>query len=130
MDDADRPDELHKKTGVEKRCIILADRLPCRFHGRMRLPVPNVSIPIADIAVTKNSLIVQNRSGAVRYDVQITIDDKYTYVADVLPLGKSSLPLDEFVDDQGYFYKRRLLNIRNVSIYMPDTVDGKGYYRW
>ena len=92
--------------------------------------VPSGPIPIADIAVTKNNLIVQNRSGAVRYDVQITIDDKYTYVADVLPLGKSSLPLDEFVDDQGHLYKRGLLNIRNVSIYMPDTVDGKGYYRW
>ncbi len=38
VDDADRPDELHKKTGVEKRCIIIADRLPCRFHGRMWRP--------------------------------------------------------------------------------------------
>jgi hypothetical protein len=100
------------------------------FTAGCGVPVPTGTIPIADIAVTKNSLIVQNRSGAVRYDVQITIDDKYTYVADVLPLGKSSLLLDEFVDDQGHFYKRRLLNIRNVSIYMPGTVDGKGYYRW
>ncbi len=94
------------------------------------VPVPSVSIPIADIAVTKNDLIVQNRSGSVRYDVQITIDDKYTYVAEVLPLGKSSLQLAEFVDDRGHRYKRGLLNIRNVMINMPDSIVGNRYYRW
>lgn len=91
---------------------------------------PSGSIPYADIAVTNNYLIVQNRSGDVRYDVKITIDDKYTYVADVLSLGKSILPLDEFVDDRGHHYKRGLLNVRNVTINMPGTMDDKGYYRW
>lgn len=100
------------------------------FTAGCGVPVPTGTIPIADIAVTKNSLIVQNRSGAVRYDVQITIDNKYTYVADVLPLGKSSLPLDEFVDDRGHRYKRGLLKLRNVTINMPGIVNDKGYYRW
>ncbi|WP_162255085.1 hypothetical protein [Paenibacillus sp. Soil522] len=94
------------------------------------IAAPSGSIPYADIAVTNNYLIVNNRSGDARYDVQITIDDKYTYEADVLSLGKSSLPLDEFVDDRDHRYKRGLLNIRNVTIYMPDTVDGEVYYRW
>lgn len=95
--------------------------------------VPSVSyssLPIADIAVTNSYLIVHNRSGDARYDVKITIDEKYTYEADVLSLGKSSLPLDEFVDDRGHRFKPGLLNIRNVTIYLPDTVDGKGFYRW
>lgn len=94
------------------------------------VPVPSGTIPFTDIAFTKNDLIVQNRSGDVRYDVKITIDDKYTYVADVLPLGKSSHPLTEFVDDQGNRYRPGLLNVRNVIVYIPDNNEGKEYYRW
>lgn len=94
------------------------------------IPLPSGTIPYTDIAVTNNYLIVHNRSGDVRYDVKITIDDKYTYVADVLSLGKSSLLLTEFVDDRGNRYKPGLLNVRNVTVYIADANEGTEYYRW
>ncbi|RED55304.1 hypothetical protein [Cohnella lupini] len=94
------------------------------------IPVPSGTVPFTDIGVTKTNLIVQNRSGDVRYDVKITVDDKYNYVVDVLSLGRSSFPLSEFVDDQGNRYAPGFLKVRNVTVYIADENEGTEYYRW
>ncbi|WP_373231590.1 hypothetical protein [Cohnella sp.] len=90
------------------------------------------SIPlIADIAVTSNHLIVVNGDSFVWNQVKITIDDKYSYEAYVLPRGKSSLPLTEFVDEKANRFKPHFLKIRKVKIHVPDARDGiEGHYRW
>ncbi|CAM4426013.1 hypothetical protein FHS16_003715 [Paenibacillus endophyticus] len=94
------------------------------------VPAPNTMIPIADIAVTGGHLIVQNETGFVWFDAKITIDDQYTYIADLMPAGKSSVPLSEFVDDQGKAYNRGRLSIRDLKIDITDTLGGKRHFDW
>ena len=94
------------------------------------VPSPKSTMPIAEISVTNGHLIVQNHTGHVWFNAKITIDDKYTYVAEVMPAVRSSVPLAEFVDDRGQHYERGRLSIRNVSIDVTDTLGDKQHYHW
>lgn len=94
------------------------------------VPAPTSPVPIAEIGVTNGHLLVQNHTGHVWFNAKITIDDKYTYKVDVLPAVKSSLPLADFVDDQGHGYKPGLLSVRNVTIDVSDTTGGIRHFRW
>lgn len=91
---------------------------------------PDVKLPIADIMVTNGHLVVQNEAGFVWFDAKLTIDDKYTYTADMVPAGKSSMPLSDFVDDQGRPYKRGKLSIRHLQIDITDTLGKKRHFDW
>ncbi|WP_271753210.1 hypothetical protein [Cohnella sp. JJ-181] len=85
---------------------------------------------MADIAVTNTHLIVQNETGFVWFGAKLTIDDKYTYEAPIMPNGKSSMPLAGFVDDQGHGYKRDRWSIRHLTIDVTDTLGGKKHFSW
>ncbi|SFE60046.1 hypothetical protein SAMN05216378_3682 [Paenibacillus catalpae] len=94
------------------------------------VPAPKSSIPIADISLTNNHLIVQNETGFVWFDAKITIDGKYTYEAPMMTSGKSSVPLAKFIDDQGRSYKRGRWSIRHLRIDITDTLGGKKHFSW
>ncbi|MBM7566979.1 hypothetical protein [Paenibacillus sacheonensis] len=94
------------------------------------VPAPTSQIPIAEIAVTKGHLLVQNHTGHVWFNARITIDDKYTYKADVLPAVKSSLPLSDFVDDRGHGYEPGRLSVRKVTIDVADTMGNIRHFHW
>ncbi|MBO7744494.1 hypothetical protein I8J29_09825 [Paenibacillus sp. MWE-103] len=94
------------------------------------VPAPKSSIPIADISVTNNHLIVQNETGFVWFNAKLTIDDKYTYEAAMMTAGKSSVPLAKFVDDQGHAYERGRWSIRNLTIDITDTLGRKKHFSW
>ncbi|NBD23039.1 hypothetical protein [Paenibacillus glycinis] len=94
------------------------------------VPAPKSSIPIADIALTNNHVIVQNETGFIWYHAKLTIDDKYTYEAPMMTAGKSSVPLAKFVDDQGHGYKRDRLSIRHLTIDITDTLGTKRHLSW
>jgi hypothetical protein len=91
---------------------------------------PKSSIPLADISLTNNHLIVQNETGFVWHDAKITIDHKYTYVAAMMTSGKSSVPLAKFIDDQGNSYKRGRWSMRNLTIDVTDTLGVKRHLSW
>ncbi|MCK9860300.1 hypothetical protein [Paenibacillus sp. ATY16] len=91
---------------------------------------PKSSIPIADITFTNNHLIVQNETGFVWFNAKITIDHKFTYVAPMMTAGKSSVPLANFLDDQGHSYKRGRWSIRNLTIDVTDTLGAKRHLSW
>lgn len=91
---------------------------------------PKSSIPIADIGLTNNHLVIQNETGFVWYDAKITINHKYTYVAAMMTSGKSSVPLAKFIDDQGNSYKRGRWSMRNLTIDVTDTLGVKRHLSW
>ncbi|MFC4809635.1 hypothetical protein [Paenibacillus sp. GCM10023250] len=94
------------------------------------VPAPKSTIPIADIAVTNNHLILINETGYIWYDAKLTIDGKYTYKASMITAGKSGIPLAKFVDDQGHAYKRDRLSIRNLKIDITDTLGREKHFTW
>ena len=108
---------------------MLAGRCFCRVNDRC-VPAPKSSIPIADISLTNNHVIVQNETGFIWYHAKLTIDDKYTYEAAMMTSGKSSVPLAKFVDDQGHAYKRDRLSIRHLTIDITDTLGAKRHLSW
>ncbi|QHW31934.1 hypothetical protein GZH47_14650 [Paenibacillus rhizovicinus] len=122
------PNRLRKPTRRHVISCLLVVVLVLLMTGCV--PAPKSSIPIADIALTNNHVIVQNETGFIWYNAKLTIDGKYTYVAAMMTSGKSSVPLAKFVDDQGHAYKRDRLSIRHLTIDITDTLGAKRHLSW
>jgi hypothetical protein len=94
--------------------------------------VPSDSQPLlADIALTKEHLIVRNGDPVVWKQVTLTINGEYSHTVDVVPRGGSSLPLSRFVDLHGKPFEPGLLHLRRLHIHVADLGDGtQGEFSW
>lgn len=86
---------------------------------------------IASITPTNQQLIIQNGSPIVWKNATITIDDRYTYHAELVPRGSESIPYTSFIDEDGQAFHPGLLKIRKVRIHVPHFDGNKdGTFKW
>ncbi len=86
---------------------------------------------VADIQFTDRHILISNGDAFLWEDVTVVINGGYTLHREVLPRGKSSLPLSEFSNHDGRRPDRIYPRVNQVTVYVGKSLDGRnGYYRW